>query len=354
MPARRGALLRPPTPRQGGSDARAPSSGSHAKLTLAMLCTAAAARAVLRKPKGRGRRTSFASRSAQEDGASAPEDETDFHSLRFRGVGLLFGGDAVARMRGARAAVLGIGGVGSWVVEALARSGIGALTLVDLDDICVSNTNRQLHTLSSTIGRQKVEVMAERVRQINPDCSVHCVNDFFVEETADAILDAHPLDVVVDAIDSVTEKARLVDACQRRGIPVVVSGGLGNRANPTMFREADMTLAHGDGLLRRVRTKLRKDFGYPEGDGYPPKLSWDVPCVFSPESLPLQTADDASSDDGPPARRTCDTSYGTFCPAAGTLGFALAAAATRLVMYRPADEKLRWKGRPLRSAGGST
>jgi len=217
-----------------------------------------------------------AARDSSRDGA-----DTDWHDLRFRGVGVLFGRAALSRLRGARAAVLGIGGVGSWVVEGLARTGLGGLTLVDLDDICISNTNRQLHTLSHTVGRPKVDVMAERVGYINPECDVDTVHDFFAEETADLILDRHAYDVVIDAIDSVSEKARLIAGCHRRGIPIVVSGGLGGRSDPTMFREVDMARAEGDGLLRRVRSELRKKYGFPAGNVRPPHRKWGVPGANS-------------------------------------------------------------------------
>mmetsp|Transcript_34848 Transcript_34848/g.80838 ORF Transcript_34848/g.80838 Transcript_34848/m.80838 type:complete len:239 (+) Transcript_34848:165-881(+) len=234
------------------------------------------------------------------------------------------------RLRSARCAVVGLGGVGSWVVEGLARTGFGGLTLVDFDDVCISNTNRQLHALMGTVGRPKVDVMAERVAQINPDCSVTAVNSWFEERTADEILDKQPLDVVVDAIDDVAEKCRLIDCCRRRGIPIVVSGGLGNRMDPTRFREADIARAHSDGLLKRVRKTLRTRYeGYPAGDPLSSK-KWGVPCVFSDEILEPQLEE--SRDKMGVVRRTCDTTYGTFCPAAGALGFTLAHSATKLAI----------------------
>eukprot|EP00438_Fugacium_kawagutii_P034961 Skav202199 [mRNA] locus=scaffold2207:11391:28870:- [translate_table: standard] len=179
---------------------------------------------------------------------SGDAEQQELQRLRFRGVSLLFGAPALHRLKRAHAAVLGIGGVGSWVVESLARSGIGGLTLVDLDEICISNTNRQLHTLANTVGRPKVDVMAERVRLINPECEVQTVQDFFVEETEGDILDSRPFDVVVDAIDGVANKCRLIYACRERQIPIVMSGGLGGKADPSMFREDDITRVHGPKL----------------------------------------------------------------------------------------------------------
>lgn len=244
---------------------------------------------------------------------------------------LLFGDAALQRLKHSHAAVLGIGGVGSWAVESLARSGIGGLTLVDLDEICISNTNRQLHTLADTVGRAKVDVMAERVRLINPDCRVETVQDFCVQETESDILDSRPFDVVVDAIDGVANKCRLIYACRERRIPIVVSGGLGGKADPTMFCADDITRVHGDGLTRRVRSTLRSRYGFPSGEKS--KKRWGIPVVYSPET-PKFVADELSEGTAgdSPGRKTCDSGYGTFCPAAGAQGFTLAACAAKIVM----------------------
>ncbi|CAK9027229.1 unnamed protein product [Durusdinium trenchii] len=257
------------------------------------------------------------------------DPEQELQRLRFRGVSLLFGVPAFQRLQNARVAVLGIGGVGSWVVESLARSGIGALTLVDLDEICISNTNRQLHTLMDTVGRPKVDVMAERVRLINPECKVDTVQDFFVQETESQILDRQ-LDVVVDAIDGVANKCRLIYACRERHIPVVVSGGLGGKADPTQFCEDDITRVHGDGLTRRVRNTLRKQYGFPSGES---KGRWGIPVVYSPET-PKFVPDEPLDEGEELQRKTCDSGYGTFCPSAGVQGFTLAACATKILIAR--------------------
>ncbi|CAE7346114.1 tcdA [Symbiodinium natans] len=269
--------------------------------------------------------------------AAGTDEEAELRELRFRGVALLLGATALRRLQRAHAAVLGLGGVGSWVVEALARSGLGGLTLVDMDDICISNTNRQLHTLGQTVGRPKAEVLAERVREINPDCVVDVVQDFFVSETESLILDRRRFDVVVDAIDGVANKCQLIHGCRTRQIPVVVSGGLGGKVDPTLFREEDMTRVEGDGLTRRVRNTLRQRYGYPAGSRK--KKKWGIPVVFSPE--PPQFYGPTASQ-APKGRKTCDTSYGTFCPAAGAQGFALAAAALR---FGPQLERLQGLGR---------
>ena len=163
---------------------------------------------------------------------------SDFE-FRFGGIGRLFGVDALARLRAAHVCVVGIGGVGSWTVEALARSGVGQLTLVDLDEICISNVNRQLHALNADVGRAKVEVMAERVRGINPECDVRPLPEFFTESNAEALLNTR-YDFVVDAIDSLANKCRLIALCRDKKIPIVTCGGAGGRQDPTQVRVADL------------------------------------------------------------------------------------------------------------------
>ena len=161
--------------------------------------------------------------------------------MRFGGIARLYGKAAFGRFLSSRVAVVGVGGVGSWAVESLARSGIGHLTLVDLDEICVTNVNRQLHAVDGQIGRQKTEVMAERARAIHPGAQVEVVPRFFTEHSAAEILTSG-FDAVIDAIDTTRHKALLLAECHRRGIFAVTCGGAGGRRDPTRIRVAD--LAH--------------------------------------------------------------------------------------------------------------
>ena len=171
------------------------------------------------------------------------------------------------KLRAAHVCVIGIGGVGTWAAEALARSGVGALTLVDLDEVCVTNINRQLHALTETIGRAKVEVMAERIRAINPDCRVTAEQKFFNGQTAAELL-APKFDFVLDAIDSVTNKVLLLAGCREKNLPVVACGGAGGRRDGTQIRAADLAKVTHDRLLAEVRRNLRKEFHFP-ADGSP-------------------------------------------------------------------------------------
>ena len=199
---------------------------------------------------------------------------SDF-GFRFGGLARLYGAAGLARLRAAQVLVVGLGGVGSWTVEALARSGVGVLTLVDLDDICVSNVNRQLPALDGTIGRAKAEVLAERVRGINPECRVEARVEFFTEDSAERLLqrgagggergraDRLTPDFVVDAIDSVANKCRLIALCRAQGIPLVSCGGAGGRRDATQVRVVDLARTTHDRLLSEVRKRLRQAHGFP-------------------------------------------------------------------------------------------
>ena len=199
---------------------------------------------------------------------------------RFAGIARLYGIEGLERLRAAHVAVVGIGGVGSWAAEALARSGVGEISLFDMDDVCVSNTNRQLHALDSTVGRPKVEVMAERIRSINPDCVVHAVADFVTRDTMAACLTPE-LDFVIDCIDSVNAKAALISWCKRRKIQMVTTGGAGGQIDPTLIQIADLNRTFNDPLASKVRSTLRRDYGFSRT----PNRHYSVPCVFSTEQL---------------------------------------------------------------------
>ncbi len=253
----------------------------------------------------------------------------DEYQARFGGIARLYGRAGAERLRAAHVAVIGIGGVGSWTVEALARSGIGALTLVDLDEVCVSNTNRQLHALADTVGDPKVEVVAGRVRAINPDCRVTPVPEFFTEKNAGQLL-APGFDFVVDAIDSLANKCRLIVACRERNLPIVVCGAAGGRREATAVRVGDLAQVTHDRLLSEVRKRLRKEHGFPR-DGR--KLG--VECVFSPEAPVFPAADGgvcatlADADVGEERKLNCNLGLGSATFVTGTFGFAAAGVVVR-------------------------
>ncbi|RMV72866.1 ThiF protein [Pseudomonas caricapapayae] len=199
---------------------------------------------------------------------------------RFAGIARLYGIEGLARLRAAHVAVVGIGGVGSWAAEAMARSGVGEISLFDMDDVCVSNSNRQLHALDGTVGRSKVEVMAERIRAINPDCIVHAVADFVTRDTMAECI-TPDMDFVIDCIDSVNAKAALISWCKRRKIQMVTTGGAGGQIDPTLIQIADLNRTFNDPLASKVRSTLRRDYGFSRT----PNRHYSVPCVFSSEQL---------------------------------------------------------------------
>ena len=170
---------------------------------------------------------------------------------------LLLGEEAIERLKNSRVAVFGIGGVGSFVCEALARAGVGALTLIDSDTVSESNINRQLIALSSTVGRPKTEVMAERIADINADIVVYKHDIFFSEDTADNV-DFSQFSYVVDAIDSVSSKLLIIEKCKQLDVPVLSSMGTGNKLDPTAFRIADIKKTSVCPLARVMRYELKK------------------------------------------------------------------------------------------------
>lgn len=251
-------------------------------------------------------------------------------SLRFGGIARLYGIAGLERLQAAHACVVGVGGVGGWAVEALARTGVGRLTLVDMDEVCESNINRQVHALDGNVGRAKVDVLAERIAAINPDCEVTCEQRFYTQTSADTLL-SEPFHAVLDAIDNTSLKAHLLAECRGRGLPVVTMGGAGGRRDPTAVRVADLAHTFGDGLLQGVRKKLRTEHGFPRRE----KQVFGVPCVFSTEEPVYPSADGgvcATRDTSQELRLDCASGYGTATFVVGAFGFTAAAEMVKLIL----------------------
>ncbi|MEC7525719.1 MAG: tRNA threonylcarbamoyladenosine dehydratase [Myxococcota bacterium] len=198
---------------------------------------------------------------------------------RFDRAARLFTEPGLHRLMSARVLVVGVGGVGSFAAESLARSAVGELVLIDFDDVCVTNANRQLHALRGNIGKSKVEVMAERLRLVNPSATVTAVPRFYEASASETLLDGQ-VDFVVDAIDNLTAKAHLVATCLRRGIPLVSSMGAAARMDPTLIRVADLADTQRDPFARALRKILRREHGLDVQPGQPV----GVPAVFSTET----------------------------------------------------------------------
>lgn len=259
---------------------------------------------------------------------------------RFDRIGRLVGDHAMATLERAHVIVMGVGGVGSFAAEALVRSGVGVVSLVDFDLVCATNANRQLHALQGTTGDPKVEVMAERLRRINPKARVITRRAFYNSQTSDALLfaeDAPPVDLVVDAIDNMTAKCHLIETCKNRQIPIVVSMGAAGRLDPTRVKVVDLNRTEMDPFARMVRKVLR------EKHGFPSRALTGIPAVFSDE--PKIDPQELAYDGGDGFRCVCPQGQNDFhsCEhrnqiegsagfVTGAFGLAAASAAVRMLI----------------------
>lgn len=231
------------------------------------------------------------------DASASPDIDFD---RRFGGIARLYGIDALARFRAAHVCVIGVGGVGSWVVEALARSAIGRITMIDLDNLAESNVNRQIHALTSTIGMAKVTALAERIGQINPFCTVEQVEDFLTPDNLEQMIGARHFDFIIDAIDNVRAKTALIAYCRAHKLRLVTVGGAGGQIDPTRIEVRDLCRTEQEPLLAKVRKRLRAEHGFPRGT----KNKFHIDAVFSTEPLRFPDAgpdmtDDADGGAGP-------------------------------------------------------
>ncbi|MGX8941786.1 tRNA cyclic N6-threonylcarbamoyladenosine(37) synthase TcdA [Symbiopectobacterium sp. Eva_TO] len=256
---------------------------------------------------------------------------------RFGGTARLYGQQALALFAQAHVCVIGIGGVGSWAAEALARTGIGAITLIDMDDVCVSNTNRQIHALREHTGQAKTEVMAERIRAINPECQVTCVDDFVTVDNVAEYLN-RGFSYVIDAIDSVRPKAALLAYCRRYKIPVVTTGGAGGQIDPTRISVVDLAKTIQDPLAAKLRERLKHDFNVVKNS----KGRLGIDCVFSDEPLVYPQADGSvcasrSTAEGV-KRMDCASGFGAATMVTATFGFVAVSHALKKMMAKAVRE----------------
>jgi len=250
-------------------------------------------------------------------------ETTSDYNRRFGGIARLYGQAAADALRRSHVCVVGVGGVGSWAVETLARSGIGRLTLVDLDNVAPSNTNRQIHALTPDFGKAKVAALAERIAQINPECETVQIEDFADEDNLDALFRL-PFSFVIDAIDQGRVKTAMAARFVRTGQPFVCSGGAGGQRNPALVQAADLAQVTHDPLLANMRYALRKKHGFPRTG------RMRVPCVYSRE----QTA--------PPQNAACDAApqglscagYGSSMAVTAAFGLHCSAAAIEHIAAR--------------------
>lgn len=253
---------------------------------------------------------------------------------RFSSLARLYGEEQLQKIQQAHICVVGIGGVGSWVVEALARSGVQRMTLIDGDDISRSNMNRQCHTLESTIGKMKVRVMKQRVLDINPECQVRAEEGYLNENNIFDLLLADassPFDCVIDAIDRIKYKALMIYFCKRNKLPVVTTGGAGGLLDPSQVEVKDLSRTWNDPLASSVRLALRQVHNFTRN----PKRSFGVPCVYSTEQQRYPDKDGNVGYQKPGVARLsldCSYGYGSSVMVTSTFGFVAAAKAVELIL----------------------
>ncbi|WP_434515210.1 tRNA cyclic N6-threonylcarbamoyladenosine(37) synthase TcdA [Dechloromonas sp. ARDL1] len=244
---------------------------------------------------------------------------------RFGGVARLYGPDGAEALRQAHVCVVGIGGVGSWAAEALARTGIGRITLIDLDMVAESNTNRQIHALGDIYGKAKVDAMAERIRAINPECEVCCVEEFVAPDNVASMLD-RGFTAVIDAIDQVRAKVAMIAFCRRHKLPIVVAGAAGGQIDPTRIGVADLSQTVQDPLLAKVRSSLRRDHGFTRDTG----KKFGVSAVFSTEPLRYPGSGATCDSDRGPAGLNC-AGFGSSVCITSVFGMTAAAQVINLI-----------------------
>jgi tRNA A37 threonylcarbamoyladenosine dehydratase len=250
----------------------------------------------------------------------------------FAALARVYGAAAYRLLPQLRVCVVGIGGVGSWAVEAVARTGVGHITMIDHDDVTAGNINRQLQAMHDTIDQSKVALMQDRVRRINPACDIAAEDDFLAETNLASYLDRE-FDVVIDAIDNIRFKAAMIHHCRRNRIRIVTTGGAGGRVDPLAVGVADLSRTWNDALAAKVRSRLRADYGFSRN----PRRRFGIECVFSSEQpvYPDGSGEVTHARPGVPgARLDCEQGYGSVGFVTGVFGLVAAGRAVNGSLQR--------------------
>lgn len=266
---------------------------------------------------------------------------------RFDRMGRLVGDDIMKKLFSTHVMVIGLGGVGSWCAESLARSGVGRITLIDFDEICITNTNRQLHAVQGMVGRKKSDVMAERLKKINPQMQVEALPMFYNAENSEKILGLKP-DFIVDAIDNLTAKCHLLASCKNQNIKIITSAGSAAKLDPLKVRLTDLALTSMDPMAAQVRKILRNKYDFPEG---PLNKTFGIPCVYS-EEPPMEPVE-LKYDKGTGFKCVCpqgqnnlhscehrNVIYGTASFVTGAFGLTMASWVVRQIVQPEQQEKV--------------
>ncbi|MDG1815920.1 MAG: tRNA cyclic N6-threonylcarbamoyladenosine(37) synthase TcdA [Glaciecola sp.] len=245
---------------------------------------------------------------------------------RFGGVERLYEASGLTKLAQAHFCVVGIGGVGTWVAEGFARSGIGKITLIDIDDICITNTNRQAHALQDTIGQAKVEAMAQRIKQINPDCVVNPIEDFVLPDNVATYI-TPDMDIIIDATDSISAKAAMIAYCKRNKIRIITIGGAGGQIDPRQVTSGDLAKTTQDPLAAKLRSVLRRDYNFSKNT----QRRFGIECIYSTEQLRYPQGDGTVDKQKPisegAVKLDCETGFGASVAVTATFGFVAVAQA---------------------------
>ena len=245
---------------------------------------------------------------------------------RFGGIERLYETQGLASLEQAHFTVVGVGGVGTWVAEGFARSGVGTITLIDIDDICITNTNRQAHAMQDTIGQAKVSAMANRIKLINPDCIVHEIEDFVIADNVSQYL-TQSMDIVIDATDSIPAKAAMIAYCKRNKINIITIGGAGGQIDPRLVTSGDLAKTIQDPLAAKLRSELRRQYNFSSN----PKRRFGIECIYSTEQLRYPQGDGTVGKQklsGKGAvKLDCESGFGASVAVTGTFGFVAVAQA---------------------------
>lgn len=259
--------------------------------------------------------------------------------FRFGGISRLYGLQGLRKIAQSRVLIIGLGGVGSWVVEAIARTGFNHIVLVDLDDVCASNTNRQIQATQANIGKAKAQALKERILEINPESKVETVIDFYNSETADQILSGK-IDFLFDCIDSIDKKAHLIHQCHTRKIPLITCGGVGGKKDPSMIRISDLSQSENDPLLKQLKKNLRKIYLFPAAD-----KKMKVNCVYSIENAVFPSPDgefcltkadqkNLEIQNSQSLKLDCRSGYGAASFLSGSVGFTMVSFAVHQMLLQ--------------------
>lgn len=255
-----------------------------------------------------------------------PTELSAAYQQRFGGIARLYGQESLIALSQAHFVLVGLGGVGTWVAEALARSGIGKITLIEMDEVCTTNTNRQLHALQSTIGKSKNQIITERLKDINPDMTVESVEDFLDEKNMTQLIGSQH-HVVIDAIDAAHIKARLVSYCLAIKVRLITIGSSGGKTDPQKIKVADLGHTENDPMLAKIRTQLYRHFNFARDSN----RKFRVDAVYSTEQMVYPKPDGSVCmskqflQEG--VKLDCAGGFGSSVMVTGTFGFLAATKA---------------------------